>query len=113
MAKKKISTVEDLAIAMKNGFSEVHQEFSEIHKEFEGVHKEFEGVHKEFKEIHKEIEGLALMTQKEFSRIYAEILNIKSDLEDIKLRMGEMAFRFEIQDLERRLKKVEIKLGLK
>lgn len=73
------------------------------------------------------IEDLAVMVQKEFSGIHEhlnkhdkeflwlreEVASIKMELESIKLRMGEMAFRFEVTDLERRLKRVESRLGMK
>lgn len=69
--------------------------------------------------IERKIDNLTAMAQREFSSLNKkmtelrnEILEMKSDLEDIKLRMGNMAFRFEIQDLERRLKRVELKVGL-
>ena len=79
MRKKKITTIEDLAVL-------VQEEFLAVRKE----------MNIGFKELKK-----------------AEIRAIKADLEDIKLRMGEMAFRFEIQNIERRLKKLEMKVGFR
>jgi predicted nucleic acid-binding Zn-ribbon protein len=75
----------------------------------------------------KTIEDLGMLVQQEFltvnerfsavdknlEKLRNEILELKSDVEDIKLRMGEVAFRFEIQDVERRLKKLEMKVGLR
>lgn len=78
MKKKKITTIEDLAVL--------------VQEEFLAVRKEMNIGFKELK---------------------AEIQAIKADLEDIKLRMGEMAFRFEIQDIEKRLRKLELKAGLR
>jgi polyhydroxyalkanoate synthesis regulator phasin len=66
------------------------------------------------------IEDLAVLVQNEFlavnkkiDELKNEVLEIKADLENIKLRMGEMVFRFEIQDIEKRLRKLEEKVGLK
>ena len=78
MRKKKINTIEDLAILVQG--------------EFLTTRKEMEFGFKELKN---------------------EILEIKSDLEDLKLRMGEVAFRFEISDMEKRLRRLEIKTGIK
>ncbi|MDP3014978.1 MAG: hypothetical protein Q8N28_00980 [bacterium] len=83
--KKKITTIEDLAVLVQG---------------------EFLNVDKNFKELRNEMGN-------GFRSLRNEILEIKSDLEDLKLRMGEMVFRFEIQDVERRLKRVEEKIGLK
>jgi hypothetical protein len=77
------------------------------------------------KETKKEFENLARMIKvgfdetakkvevdEQFEQLREEILGIKADLEDIKLRMGEMVFRFEIKDIEKRLKRLEMKAGL-
>jgi regulator of replication initiation timing len=77
------------------------------------------------KQTKKEFENLARMIKvgfdetakkaevdEQFEQLKEEILGIKADLEDIKLRMGEMVFRFEIRDFEKRLKRLEIKVGL-
>ena len=53
------------------------------------------------------------IVSKEIKEIKKEITEIKFDLDNIKLRMGEMAFRFEIQGIEKRLKRLEIKAGIK
>ncbi|MBU1159939.1 hypothetical protein KKD04_02015 [Patescibacteria group bacterium] len=71
------------------------------------------------KKIDDKIDDLARMIQGEFvilnkkiESLRNEILELRSDIDDIKLRMGNMAFRFEIKDIERRLRKVEIKSGI-
>ncbi len=77
------------------------------------------------KETKKEFNSLARMIKigfdetakkaevdEQFEHLREEILGIKADLEEIKLRMGEMVFRFEIRDFEKRLKRLEIKAGL-
>ena len=71
------------------------------------------------KEIKNEFENLSRIVKagfdgvgKKIEELKKEILEIKADLEDIKLRMGEMVFRFEIKDIEKRLKRLEMKAGL-
>lgn len=81
MKKKKITTIEDLAVLIQGEFLRVDENFKELRGEIKDLRR--------------------------------EILEIKSDLEDLKLRMGNMVFRFEIQDVEKRLKRVEEKIGLK
>ena len=89
--KEKIKTIEELALLNQ--------------REFQAVHKEIENLasmtHREFLSTHRQLEGLI-----------NEVAEIKADLENIKLRLGEVAFRFEIQEVERRLRRVEIKLGM-
>lgn len=42
--------------------------------------------------------------------IVKEILSIRYDLEDLKLKIGQSAFRYEIENLEKRLRIVETEL---
>lgn len=84
--KNKRITINDLAVMVKRGFDETAKKID---------------VDQRFDKIDKEIASLK-----------AEVLSIKSDIEDLKLRMGEMVFRFEIKDIEKRLKKLEMKAGL-
>lgn len=72
------------------------------------------------------IEDLAIMTQRgfdeirgEFTKVHKridklvdEVLAIKLDLEELKKNMVGVVHRFEVRDLDERLHKVEIKLGL-
>lgn len=83
--KNKNITLDDLGGMVGRGFSEV----------YERVGKGFDRV------------------EKELAALKEEVLAIKADIESIKLRMGEMAFNFEIRSLEQRVKKVETKLGIK
>jgi len=81
MAKKKITTIEDLGILIQG---------------------EFLNMDGQLKEIRVDIKSLKL-----------EIAELRNDIDDIKLRMGEMVFRFEIGDMEKRLRRLEIKTGIK
>ena len=81
----------------------------EIKKEFENlgrmVKAGFDGVYKEFNNRFD-------IVDKKIEELRQEILEIKASVGDIKLRMSEMAFKFEIKDIEKRLKRLEIKAGL-
>jgi hypothetical protein len=79
--KKKITTIEDLAIL---------------------VQKEFLAVGKRFDKIEYDIKDLK-----------HEVLELRSDMDDLKLRMGEFAYRFEFKDFEKRLRRVEAKVGVR
>jgi len=39
--------------------------------------------------------------------------NLENGTEEIKLKLDQVAYRFEIQELERRVKRVEAKLGIR
>ena len=77
MKKKKITTIEDLAVLMQNEFLSMRGEMNE-----------------------------------RFDRLEKEVKELRRDIDDLKLRVGELASRFEFNELERRLRKVEVKLGL-
>ena len=44
--------IDDLAMATKKEFDQVHQEFDQVHQEFDQVHQEFDQVHQEFDQVH-------------------------------------------------------------
>ena len=66
------------------------------------IQGEFLNMDGQLKEIRVDIKSLKL-----------EIAELRNDIDDIKLRMGEVAFRFEIGDMEKRLRRLEIKTGIK
>ena len=43
----------------------------------------------------------------------ADIAEIKKDLENIELRIGHLAYAFEVKDLKKRMSVVERKVGVK
>ncbi len=76
------------------------------------------------KETKKEFSNLGRMVKKgfddvdkKFGEVHKELGILKQDTEEIKLRLDQVAYRFELQDLEKRfekrLQKVELKLGLR
>ena len=90
MAKKinKNITLDDLAGMVKRGF--------------DGVDKRFDRVDKRFDE-----------NTKEHRQIFQRLDNLDNGMEEIKLKLDQVAYRFEVQELDKRLKRVEIKLGIK
>ncbi len=81
-------TLDDLAVMTAAGFKETKKELNEFRKENA---KEHEETKKELNEFRKE--------------------NAKEH-EEIKLRLDNVAYRFEVVDLERRVKKLEMKLKI-
>ena len=61
----------------------------------------------EFLSIHEKIDHLSV----DMKSIKSEIKEFRTDLENLRLRIGEAAFRFEIKELEKRLKKLELQIG--
>lgn len=49
---------------------------------------------------------------KRFDKVETSLTNLEQGQEEIKLKLDQVAYRFEVQELDRRLKIVEAKLGL-
>ena len=80
--KKEKTTIDDLAIIIKKGFDEVD-------KRFDGVDKRFDGVDKRFDKVEKRLD------------------NLEKGHEEINLKLGNVAYRFELIDLQKRVQRVE------
>ena len=50
---------------------------------------------------------------KRFDKVEARLEKIEQANEDIKLRLGNTAFQFDVDDLKKRVRKLEFKLGIK
>ncbi len=59
------------------------------------------------------LEPLATAIQGDSNQINGRLDNIETGIEDIKLRLDNVAYRFEVQELDRRIKILEFKLGVK
>lgn len=97
MAKnnKKI-TLESLAAEMRTGFIKVNTNIKES------------------------VDELAQITAKGFENVGVDISNLKSDVgqlqsdvSDIKLRLDNLAPKFEVKDLEKRVRRLEEKTGIR
>lgn len=105
MDKEKI-TLDKLAENMEKGFQGVKEHTNQkidqkidelslaVAKGFEGVDKRFEHVDKRFDRVETRLDGL------------------EQGQEAIKLRLDNVAYRFEVKDLDERLKIVEARLGI-
>jgi len=50
---------------------------------------------------------------KRFDQVENRLDNLEQGQEDIKLRQDNVAYRFEVEDLKKRTKKLEMKVGLR
>jgi len=66
------------------------------------IKRGFDGVDKKFDE-----------NTKQHQQIFNRLENLEQGQEEIKLKLDQVAYRFEIQELDRRLKRVEAKLKIK
>ncbi len=58
-------------------------------------------------------EDLARIVKNGFDDVYKKLRGLEQGQEDIKLRLDNVAYRFEVQELKKRVEKLELKLGLK
>ena len=103
--KKNQVTMENLAALIKKGSNEVENLTVMVKEGFDGVDEK----------IDQEINGV----KGEINGVKGEIrgINIKLDilgrgLEEVKMRLSNVAYRFELVDLEKRVDVVEGKLGI-
>jgi len=101
MSKKQI-TNEDLANMIKKGFDDHDTRFDKIDKRFDGVDRRFDGVDRRFDAM-----------DIRFDKMDTRMDNLEQGQEEIKSRVGSMAYQFEVNDLKKRVKKLEFKAGIK
>jgi len=87
MAKKQI-TNEGLARMIKKGFDHNDKGFDKI-------------------------EGRVGKVEGRLDRIEVRLDNLDQGQEEIKLRLDNVAYRFEVEDLKKRVKKLELKVGVR
>ncbi|MGB3073367.1 MAG: hypothetical protein WBP40_01460 [Candidatus Moraniibacteriota bacterium] len=80
---KKVTTIEDLATLMQGEFLVIHEKMD---SGFQRVDERLDEMQQEMREL-------------------------KRDVEDLKLRMVEVAYRFEVRELEKRIHKLELRLA--
>lgn len=59
-----------------------------------------------------EIKGEFAKTHKSFDNLEKEIKTIRREFEDLKLRQDQVAYRFELKSIEKRIYRIETKIGL-
>ena len=50
---------------------------------------------------------------KRFKEVHVRLDNLEQGQDEIKLRLDNVAYRFEVEDLKKRIKKIEFKLGMR
>jgi archaellum component FlaC len=95
MAKTKKTTLDDLARMVKVGFDETGKRLDGVEKRLDGVEKRLGGGEKRLNGVEGEIESL------------------KEGQERIELRLSNVAYRFELLELQGRVKILEEKMGVK
>ena len=48
-----------------------------------------------------------------FDEVETGLKNLGNGVEEIKLKLDQVAYRLEVQELDRRIKRIEVKLGMK
>jgi predicted nucleic acid-binding Zn-ribbon protein len=86
--KKKNVTLDDLAGMVAKGF--------------EGVNKQFEGVEGRFKGIDNQFKG-----------VNQRLAALEEGQEQIKLKLDNVAYRFELIELQKRVERLEAKSGIR
>jgi predicted nucleic acid-binding Zn-ribbon protein len=87
MANKQ-TTNEDLAHMIKKGFDDHDKRFDEIDNRFDAVDMRLE-------------------------KMDVRMDNLEQGQEEIKTRVDNVAYRFEVDDLKKRVKKLEFKAGIR
>ncbi|MFH0792299.1 MAG: hypothetical protein V1905_03745 [bacterium] len=62
-----------------------------------------------FNEVSDNFKG----NRQEHEKIFTRLDNLEQGQEEIKLKLDQVAYRFEVEELNRRLRLVEMKLGMK
>jgi len=61
----------------------------------------------------KRFEKMDEKMDKRFDKVESRLDNLEQGQEEIKLMLDNVAYRFEVEDLKKRVKKIEFKLGLR
>lgn len=85
---KNQTTNEDLAHMIKRGFDDHDKRFDEIDKRFDGVDTRLD-------------------------KMDTRMDNLEQGQEEIKTRVDNVAYRFEVEDLKKRVRKLEFKAGIR
>jgi len=86
--KKKIIQLDDLAVMVKDGFDQVDKRFDQVDKRFDQVDKQFNHLEK-------------------------VVDTLEKGQEEIKLRLDNVAYCFELVELQKRVEILEKKISFK
>ncbi len=88
MAKKE-TTIDDLATMVQAGFNDIHDQFAGIQGQFVGIQDQFAGI------------------QDQFAEMRAELRRLDNGQTEILLRLDNVPYRFELQELDQRVTRLE------
>jgi len=77
----------------------------------EDLAKNIKDIKQDTDKIDRNLDILAVMTKKGFEQMEKRFNNIENDHEQIMLRLTNVAYRFELNDLKERVKRLEEKAG--
>lgn len=110
--KRTNDKIDNLARITAKGFSEVHTEINDVKTEmregFKQVNKRFEKVDQRFEQI----DGHFLNVDARLDRLEMDMTELRKEVRFIRDQLSENISRYEYKQLEKRLHKIEIKLGL-
>ena len=98
---------ENLASMIKQGFDAVDARFEQVDKRFEQIDKRFEQIDQRFERVDARFES----ADKRFLGIESSLAFLEEGQEEIKSRLNNVAYRHELQNLEKRVDGLEKKLS--
>lgn len=110
--RKKV-TLESLAATMEAGFKRMDTGFKDVKEDNESLARMVAGG---FEHTTKDIAGLKAdvgVLKTDVGELKTDVGSLQTDVSDIKLRLDYLAPKFEVRDLERRVKRLEDKTGIR
>ncbi len=100
-------------ITLNNLSGKVDNISEKVDKVSSSMETGFTRMGKGFNKLNQDIESLARMTSKGFENTKADVEVLQGDVSDIKLRLDNMAPKFEVRALEKRVVRLEQKTGIR
>ena len=97
---KKILTINDLGDIIKKEVTSVKKEINSLENKIDT----------KIDTVKKEIDEFGIIVKNEFSKVNKNIKELKQGQENIELKLTNVAYRFELLELERRIEILEKKL---
>lgn len=99
---------------MEAGFKHAQSELKQVEGRMDVGFKRLDGkMDAGFKKVNEDIESLARMTARGFEDTANNIAKLEQGQENIQLRVDNLAPTFEVRSLERRVKRLEDKTGIR
>lgn len=127
----KFTAIDDKFTSIDSKFTSFHSKFAAFDSKFADFDSKFKAADSKFdlleknlsKKIETEIEGLAIIFKNGFDHAEQQLTEFKkemyefrdrmeTDMEDVKLRLDQHAYAFEVKDLNKRVTRIERKIGL-